>query len=146
MGLLTVSVRFTSISAERLVTSLPPRIQFSINLTVPASEPFRKENQYILPFVFSIASTPPVVQFTFKGQAVVVSGDEKEITELEKGVRSKKLPMPVMQAILTNSIAEAIVLARSLGVPPPLPMPLQPQQAYTPKGEKKNKFEQESVI
>ncbi|MET1160749.1 MAG: hypothetical protein ABWW65_07300 [Thermoprotei archaeon] len=138
-----MSIQFNSINAEKLVASLPPKIEFSINLTLPSGEPVRRGTQYHLPFIFSVSTKPPVIQIMLKGIAIVMSSGD-ELDKLDKDVRARKIPSPIIQAILVNSIAESIILARSLGVPPPVPVP--PQLGQQLMEQKKNKFGQESVI
>ncbi len=142
----TITIQLTSINAEKLSETLPPKLQFNVNLAIPSGNPFRRDNQLIVPFTFTISSIPPVVQIVLKGNAVVISSDKKELENIEKDIREKKMPQPLIQAVFTNMLAESVILSRSLGVPPPLPgMPqLQPQQGKQP-GEK-HKFTPNTVI
>lgn len=117
----TVSVQLSSINAERLSENLPPKMQFNVNLALPSSNPYRRNNQYIIPFTFTVSSMPPVVQIVLKGNAIVITTSKNELDKLEKDIRNKKIPSPIVQAIFTNMLAESILLSRSLGVPPPLP-------------------------
>ncbi len=127
-----ISIQIISISAERLSETLPPQIQFQVNLSVPSGQPFTREHRVIIPFTFTINSIPPVVQYSIKGRAVLVPhkgrGEEKSLKEI---VDKKKIPQQVVQAIFINVIAEVIVLSRSLGVPPPIPPIQLPQPRKT---------------
>jgi len=144
--LFTITIQLTSISAERLSETLPPKLQFNVNLAIPSGNPFKRDNQLIVPFTFTISSIPPVVQIVLKGNAVVISSDKNELGKIEKDIREKKMPQPLLQGVFTNMLAESVILSRSLGVPPPLPgMPqLQPQQGKQ-LGEK-HKFTSNTVI
>ncbi|ABN70076.1 conserved hypothetical protein [Staphylothermus marinus F1] len=133
----TVSVQLSSINAERLSENLPPKIQFNVNLALPASNPYRRNNQYLIPFTFTVSSMPPVVQIVLKGNAIVITTNKNELEKLEKDIRNKKIPPPIVQAVFTNMLAESILLTRSLGVPPPLPgLPqIQPMQSRDKIGQ-----------
>ncbi len=133
-----ISVHLVSINAERLSEALPPQVQFQINLQVPSSPPFRRDEVVVIPFTFTISSIPPVVQISLKGQAFFIPKDKEGRKLRDEILEKKKVPQPIVQAIFSNAIADVIVISRSLGVPPPLP-PLQipqqrkpPEQRYTP--------------
>jgi hypothetical protein len=128
--LYTVTIQLSSINAERLAENLPPKVQFNVNLSLPSSNPYRRENQYIIPFTFTVSSMPPLVQIILKGNAIVLTTSRSELDKLDKDIRNKKIPPPIIQAIFTNMLAESILLSRSLGVPPPIPgLPqIQPQK------------------
>ncbi|MCD6196099.1 MAG: hypothetical protein J7J82_04865 [Staphylothermus sp.] len=142
----TITIQLTSISAERLSETLPPKLQFNVNLAIPSGNPFKRDNQLIVPFTFTISSIPPVVQIVLKGNAVVISSDKNELGKIEKDIREKKMPQHLLQGVFINMLAESVILSRSLGVPPPLPgMPqLQPHQGKQ-LGEK-HKFTSNTVI
>jgi len=134
----TLSVHLTSINAERLSETLPPQVQFQINLQVPSAPPFRRDEALIIPFSFTIASLPPVVQISLKGQAIFMPRDKDGRKLRDEIMSKKKIPQQVVQAIFNNIIADVIIISRSLGVPPPvppmrLPQPKKsPEQRYTP--------------
>ncbi len=117
----TVTIQLSSINAERLAENLPPKVQFNVNLSLPSSNPYRRENQYIIPFTFTVSSMPPLVQIVLKGNAIVLTTSRSELDKLDKDIKNKKIPPPIIQAIFTNMLAESILLSRSLGVPPPIP-------------------------
>lgn len=141
----TISIQLTSINAEKIATMLPPKVEFNINLTVPSGEPVRRDNQYVLPFTFTVSSMPPVAQIILRGQAIVITEKSDDLKKLEKDIKDKKIPMPIVQAIFTNAIAESILISRSLGVPPPIPGLPQPPAPREGDVEKKG-VGQESVI
>jgi len=144
--LYTISVQLTSINAEKLATTLPPKVEFNVNLTLPSGEPIRKGNQYILPFTFTVSSLPPIVQIVLRGNALVIAKNENELKKLDKDVKEKKIPPPIIQAIFTNAIADSILISRSLGIPPPVPGISQLQQMKSSGKLEKKGFGQESVI
>lgn len=119
--MINVSVQLTSINAERLAETLPPKLNFNINLALPSDQPYTQANRFIIPFTFTVNTLPPVVTITLKGRAIVMSDKTDELRKIEKDVKNKKVPPPLIQAVFTNMIAESILLSRSLGTPPPLP-------------------------
>ncbi len=123
----TFTIRLTSISAEKLAEIIPQKIQFQINLTIPSSQPYRRGQSLVVPFVYSLSTIPPTVQITLKGEAYVTSNDQKKLASLEKDIREKRMPPMIFQAVFQHLMAEVIILSRSLGVPPPIPIPQPPQ-------------------
>jgi len=143
----TIAIQFTSISAERLAMMLPPRIDFSVNIAIPSSEPIRRENQYMIPFTFTVSSTPPVVQITLKGIVLVSSDKRSELDKIEEELTKKKqVPPPIIQAVFVNALAEVILLSRSLALPPPIPIPPQLIQVKSSDHDERRGFEQGPVI
>lgn len=138
-----IAIQLVSISAERLSQTIPPQINFNVNLTLPSSEPVKKTRQFIIPFVFAISSTPPLVQIVLKGNVIVTSDSDNEFKKLSEDIESKKIPPPIVNVVFVNSIAESILLSRSLGLPPPIPS--LPQLIDTSKDVRKD-FKQSTVI
>lgn len=141
-----ISIQLSSINAEKLSNTLPPRINFNVNLALPSSEPIRKGNQHIIPFTFTVASNPPVIQIVLKGIAIVSAHNKEDADKLDKNIKKKQIPSSIVQAVFVNALAETILLSRSLGIPPPLPIPQQFMQAKMFKSDEKKGFGQESVI
>lgn len=137
-----IVVQVTGLSAERLSQTLPQRIDFNINLTLPSGEISRRGNQIVLPFVFVVSTMPPVVHITIKGQVVVNAGNEDEAKKVENDIKAKKTPIPIFQAVMTSALADTVYLARSLGLPPPIPLFNVPQQGQG----KTQVFNHESII
>ncbi len=141
--LLSIAVQLSSINAERLAETMPPKIQFNINLALPSNQPFMRNNQFIIPFTFTLTSMPPVVQITLRGNAIVSSNDKNELKKLDEDIKKKRIPPMIVQTIFTHMIAECIILSRSLGTPPPLPgLPQPPVQGL----EKKERSGPQTVI
>jgi hypothetical protein len=130
-----VKVMITQISGERLWgtdTSLPSQLQISVNVNLLGFE--RKSPEKIeAPFVFTASFTPSVAQINIKGRAQT-SGEKKELDRIMEEHKSKKPPPNmIIQAVSSIAIAESIVIAKTIGVPPPLPpFPgTQPQEKKT---------------
>lgn len=130
----SIVVKFRSISAERLSERLPPQISFQTQLALPSEEPRFQENTIVLPYTFTITAVPPIVSLLLRG-TVIIQGTGEELGRIRGEVEKKKIPAPVAQAALSYSLAEAVVLFRDLGVPPPIALP--PLQGGKPQGGKK---------
>jgi len=79
-------------------------------------------------FIFVVNYIPAVANLTIKGSARV-TGDKNELDQIKKAFDDKKaLPPPILQTIANVSFLEGIMLARSLNIPPPIPLPALAQQ------------------
>ncbi len=137
--MISINVFVTSISAERLWDvdkPLPAQAQIGVNINLVGLD--QKSDRIIeAPFVFTVNYSPSVAQISIKGRAQA-TGEPTEISKLVEDHRQQKPPMPVIQAISTAVIAEAILVSKSLGIPPPLPpLPqLQGQEPGTPRTDR----------
>lgn len=136
-----VNIYITQVSGERfwkINEPFPSQIQISVNINILGLE--KKADELIeSPFIFSINFTPPIAYITLKGIGYV-SGDKNDIEKvLEKYKEKKPLPMELIQAISGASIAEAVVISKIIGVPPPLPSLLTSQQ-FKPKETSEMKY------
>jgi hypothetical protein len=129
-----VRVLVTQLSGERLwgtETSLPSELQIAINVNLLGFE--RKSFDLVeAPFVFTVGFTPSVAQITIKGKAQA-TGDKPELDKIMEDSKNQKPPPAIIvQAVSSIAIAEAIVLSKTIGVPPPLPtfpMPPEPSKS-----------------
>jgi len=100
-------------------------IQITTNITVVKLTPV--DDSLECNFIFSVNYSPAVASLTIKGVAKV-TGEKKEIDEIRKVFEDKRmLPSPLLQTIANSSFIEGVILARSLNIPPPLPLPTIPQ-------------------
>lgn len=131
--MISINVFVTSISAERLWDvdkPLPGQAQIAVNISLVGFD--QKSEQTIeAPFVFTVNYTPSVAQISIKGKAQA-TGEPGEISKLVEEHKQQKPPIPVIQAISATVIAEAIIVSKSLGIPPPLP-PLPTPQGQEPQ-------------
>jgi hypothetical protein len=122
--MLKVNVAITNISAERfwdLQKPIPP-IQIGTNINVISIEK-EKANTLKVPFVLSINYNPSISQINLKGRAYVL-GEEKEIEKILNEHKEKKPPPQVIiQSISNVAFIEAVLISRTLNVPPPIPLP-----------------------
>ena len=106
---------------------MPPQVQIGVNINMlDISE--RSDGTLDAPFLFTVNYTPSIAQISIKGKAKISgdSADTKKIMEEHKA--QKTPPVQLIQAVSNAAMADAILISRSLNVPPPLP-PIPQQQA-----------------
>jgi hypothetical protein len=126
---ISINIFITNISAERLWDvnkPLPGQAQIAVNISLVGFDQ-KSEQSIEAPFVFTVNYTPSVAQISIKGKAQA-TGEPSEIAKLLEDHRQQKPPIPVIQAISSSVIAEAILVSKSLGIPPPLPPLPGPQE------------------
>src|SRR6266567_4274272 len=132
--MIRVTVQVTNLSGERYWaydSQLPAQVQIGVNINIVGLDQ-KGELAAEAPFVFTVTYAPSIAQLSVKGKALV-NGEKSEISKMiEEHKQNKPPPGPVIQAVSSIAMAEAIILSKSLGVPPPLPpmgLPTeQPQQ------------------
>ncbi len=118
---MNIAVRVTSVQAERFVEPedpLPGNLQISMNINVGKIEGSGEKAKGM--FLLDIGYQPSIARITVEGR-ILVSGKKDEIERLIKDLKSGKIPQPVIQSVYTAGFSEAVLLCRSVGVPPPLP-------------------------
>jgi hypothetical protein len=127
--MLSVNVYVTNLSAERLwdvAKPMPPQVHINVNINILGFEG-RSDVTAEAPFVFTVNFVPSIAQISIKGRAHI-NGDAGEIKKiLDESKQQKPPPMAIVQAVSNASMAEAILLSKTLNIPPPLP-PLPAQQ------------------
>jgi hypothetical protein len=126
-----LSIRITGLTAERLIdpnASLPQGLIVTVNVSIQGFIKL-EGNERAANFTFDVVYNPPIARVTVRG-TTYLRGSEEEIKKVDNELKGNKVPAEIAQAITSTSLAEAIVLCRSIGVPPPLPMmlPVQRQQ------------------
>ncbi len=122
--MVNVRVFVKNISAENfwVIGNPIPPVQIATNLNVVG---INKKDEELLevPFVFTINYSPAVAQISLKGTSHV-SGSKDEVQQILKDHNEKKPPLPiVMQSISNVVFLESVIVCRSLGIPPPIPLP-----------------------
>ncbi len=121
--MIRVTVQVTNLSGERYwgyESQLPPQVQIGVNINIVGLDQ-KGELVVEAPFVFTVTYSPSIAQLSVKGRAQV-NGEKDEISKMvEDHKQNKPPPGPVIQAVSSIAMAEAIILSKSLGVPPPLP-------------------------
>lgn len=118
-----VNVFVTNMSGERLwevEKDLPSQIQIAVNINVLGIEE-QSDGSLRSPFVFTVNFTPAVAQISIKGRARI-QGEKAEMQKIIQEQKEKKVPpAQIIQAISSTAIAEAILISKTIGIPPPLP-------------------------
>lgn len=124
-----VSIFVTSMSAERfweIDRPMPPQVQIGVNINMLDIDQ-RSDGTLDAPFVFTVNFTPSIAQISIKGKAKI-SGDAEETKKIvDEHKAQKPPPVQLVQAVSNMAIADAILISRSLNIPPPLPPIPQPQ-------------------
>ena len=118
-----VSVFVTSLSGERLwdvERELPPQIQIAVNINMLGIEE-QADGSLQAPFVFTVNYIPAIAQISIKGRAKL-RGEKDEVQKiLQEHKEQKAPPTQIIQAVSGTAIAEAILISKAMGIPPPLP-------------------------
>jgi hypothetical protein len=121
--LLRVTVQVTNISGERYWstdTQLPSQVQIAVNINIVGLD-LKNESTAEAPFVFTVTYSPSIAQLSIKGKANL-AGDRTEISQIvDENKKNRPPPATVIQAVSSVAIADAIIISKSLGIPPPLP-------------------------
>lgn len=121
--MLKVNVFVTNLAGERLWDSerpLPPQVQIAVNINLLGIEE-KADGSLDAPFVFTVNFTPSIAQINIRGRAKV-TGDKEETKKIMDEHKLQKVPpVPLIQAVSNAAIAEAILISKTIGVPPPLP-------------------------
>jgi len=128
-----IGVFIHNISAERFWDIEKPiqPVQISANLNIVEVK-LRREEVLEVPFVFVINYAPAIAQISVKGSAHV-TGNKDELKQIHNSYLEKKPPPPmIVQSISNIAFLEAVIISRTLNIPPPIPLPQIP-----PPGEKK---------
>lgn len=122
--MVNVRVFVRSISAENFWDIGKPiaSVQIATNLNVVGINKM-DEGLLEVPFVFTINYTPGVAQISMKGKAQV-KGSEDELEQILKEHKEKKPPPPIVLQSVSNVVfLEAVMVCRTLNIPPPIPLP-----------------------
>jgi hypothetical protein len=121
--MIRVNVSVTNVSAERLwdIRKPIPPVQINTNLNLLGME--KKPDGLEVPFVLTISFNPSIAQMSLKGRAYV-AGDTSEVERIYKDYEEKKPPPPVIVQSISNVVfIESVIIAKTLNIPPPIPLP-----------------------
>ena len=131
--MLQVNIFVTNISADRLWEidrPMPTHVQIGVNINMLDIDQ-KTDGTLDAPFVFTVGFTPAIAQISIKGKGKI-SGDTEDIRKILEEHKTKKTPpVQLVQAVSNAALADAILISRSLNVPPPIPQP-QVAQTSTP--------------
>jgi hypothetical protein len=129
-----INVFVTNISGERLwevERELPSQIQIAVNINLLGIEEMT-DGSLQAPFVFTVNFTPAIAQISIKGRAKI-QGEKNEMQKILQEQKERKAPpAQIIQAVSSTAIAEAILVSKTIGVPPPLPPIPSPPAAQAP--------------
>lgn len=132
-----VNVSISNVSAERFwdIRKPIPPIKISTNLNLVEME--KKEEDYLeVPFVLTINYSPSIAQMSLKGKAFV-KGKEDEITRIHGEYKKRKPPPKVVLQSISNVVfIESVLIARTLNIPPPIPLPQIPPKGSEEKASR----------
>ena len=133
-----VNVFVTNMTGERLwevEKDLPAQIQIAVNINVLGIEE-QSDGSLRSPFVFTVNFTPAIAQISIRGRARI-QGEKDEMQRILQEQKEKKAPpAQILQAISSTAIAEAILISKTIGIPPPLPpLPTSPANQAPPKAD-----------
>ncbi len=118
-----VLVRVTRITAERLWEvdePLPQSYGVSLNLSIKSMK--RVNDGAEGKFILDVSYQPPIGRVVIEG-VLLLRGKSQEIEAVVENASKGKHPQEVINAALTVGISEAVIVSRSVGIPPPIPMP-----------------------
>ena len=121
--LISVNIFVTNFSGERLweiERALPAQVQIGVNINMLDINE-RPDGSLEAPFVFTLGYAPPIAQINIKGKAKILGDLEDRRRIIEEHKAKKPPPAQLIQAVSNAAIADAILISRSLNVPPPLP-------------------------
>ncbi|MBO0888363.1 hypothetical protein J2P12_04605 [Candidatus Bathyarchaeota archaeon] len=118
-----MTVQVTNISGERYWapdSQLPGQVQIAVNINIVGLDQ-KNESTAEAPFVFTVTYVPSIAQLSIKGKAQL-AGDRAEIMQMvDENKKNKPPPSTIIQAVSSIAMADAIIISKSLGIPPPLP-------------------------
>jgi hypothetical protein len=121
-------------SAERyweMERPLPPQLQIGLNINMLDIDE-KPDGTLDAPFMFSVNFVPAIAQIGIKGKAKISGGSDETRKIVEDHKAQRPLPAQLVQAVSNAAMADAILISRSLNIPPPLPPIPQPQNQPQP--------------
>ncbi|MEM1539057.1 MAG: hypothetical protein QXW82_04235 [Candidatus Bathyarchaeia archaeon] len=129
-----VNVSIMNVHGERFwdISKPIPSVQINTNLNIVEID--KKSDEMLeVPFVLTVNYNPSLAQMSLKGKAYVV-GNKDEISKIYAEYKEKKPPPTMLIQSISNVVfAESVILARTLNVPPPIPLPQVPTDKETAK-------------
>jgi hypothetical protein len=132
--MIKVNVSISNISAERFWDNRKPAPNVQINTNMNVVSIDKKADDLLeVPFILTINYNPSLAQMSIKGSAYV-QGDKPELEKIQHDYEQKKPPAQIILQSISNVVfTESILVARVLGIPPPVPLPVIPEQGKQPE-------------
>lgn len=123
-----VNVSLSQVSGEKLMDLERGVTNLQVTTNISILKLTQTDGILDFNFVFAVNYNPAVANLTLRGTARVI-GDKNELDEMKKAFEMKKaLPPMILQTISNVAFIEGVLLARSLNIPPPIPLPTIQQQ------------------
>ncbi len=118
-----VKVSIYNISAERFQNFDKPFLKTQITTNLNIIDAKKHGDRVEVPFVFTVNYAPSLAQLSMKGKAYIL-GEKNEMEKIQENYRKNHvLPSVVAQSISNVVFLESINIARTLNIPPPIPLP-----------------------
>lgn len=75
-------------------------------------------------FVFKVDCNPPIATLDIRGSTFITATSSEELKELENQLSQNRVPPPILMATFSYVLPLLSLLARELGLPPPVPPPI----------------------
>jgi hypothetical protein len=109
----------------------PINIQITTNISI--TKLVKTEEGLEGNFIFTANYTPAIANIIIKG-IIKIIGEKNEIENISKEFNKKKiLPSNIIQIIANTSFIEGVIIAKSLNIPPPIPLPIISQSSEEKK-------------
>ena len=127
-----IAVRFMYIHGEVAAPPMPgTAMQLALNLQI-SGMPEASGELVNIPFTASVSSIPPGISITVRG-ILMVQASEDDVKRISSQVKSGSLPQDLQGVLMQYAVFEVSLIARELGIPPTIPLPMPPgQQKGTP--------------
>jgi hypothetical protein len=141
--MLRVTVQITNLTGERFWAQelqLPAQVQIAVNINIVGLD-LKNESTADAPFVFTVNYNPLIAQLSVRGRAQVFGEKEEIFKMINEHKQNRSPPVAIIQAVSSIAMAEAILLSRSLGIPPPLPpmgLPAEQMQAQQQQEQRRS--------
>jgi hypothetical protein len=124
--MLEVKVSIVKMSAERFLTDIMPQpIHITVNINILEVES-KTENRLEIPFVLTVNYNPSIASINIQGKAII-SGEKDEVKKTyDECERNKASPPSIVQEISNIVFVEAVLISKTLNIPPPIPLPQAP--------------------
>jgi len=116
-------------------------VQVAVNINIVGLDTKNKSTADA-PFVLTVNYNRSVAQLSVNGRDQAI-GEREEISKMiDEHKPNRPPPVAIIQAVSSIAIAEAILLSKSLGIPPPLPpMGVPQEQIQTQQQQAQRKSE-----
>lgn len=118
---------------------MPAQVQIGVNINIIDIEQ-RADGTLDAPFLFTVNFTPSIAQISIKGKARISGEGEETKKIVEEHKAQKAPPVQLVQAVSNAAMADAILISRSLNIPPPLPPIPQPQAPGVPPARSDTRY------